>query len=325
MQLLLAQDVPIISGGVGFLDSNNKGSNGFQLVVAPVVAAPIGSHFLAEARFDFRDFYSRQDGASGPYQGTFFKAVQYLQLDYIAAPKLTIVAGQYLTPFNTYNERLSAFWIPKLQDAPLIFGIGTRTTGFSDGGMIRGVAYSNAKIQVNYIGYFSVSSSVPQFSAARTAGDRIDIYFPSTRVEIGTSYARFLQATHNNSIGAHFWWEPWRFPLEVRSEYAHGEHSQGYWVESAYRLSQWKGSDSILGRLEPVFRMQQTFRNSPDPTDGLPSADTKRADFGLDYHLPHELRLNSSYSRQFSTIGNGNIWDISLTYRFLFPAWRGQK
>ena len=177
----------------------------------------------------------------------------------------------------------------------------------------------------DHVGYFSVSSGIGQFQSARSAGDRIDLYFPGKRVEIGTSYARFLQGTHNNSVGMHFWWQPWRSPLQVRSEYAHGEHAQGYWLESSYRLSQWHGPDSFIGRLEPLFRMQQVFRNSPGSGDGLPSVDTKRADFGLVYHLPHEVRFNTSYSRKFSATGNANIWDLSLTYRFLFPAWRGQK
>jgi hypothetical protein len=318
----MAQDTPIISGGIGFLDSTNTGVNFFQPVIAPVIAAPIGNHFLAEGRFYFEEFYS-QENNTGPYHGTFLKSTQYLQLDYIAAPKLTFTVGRFLTPFGTYNERLSAIWIQNFQDAPLIFPIGTRTTGSSDGAMVRGVLLSRPAVQVNYLAYFSVLSGVGQFQASRAAGDRVDVYFPGKRIELGTSYARFLQGTQNNSIGMHFWWESPQVPLHVRSEYAHGAHAQGYWMESAYRLSQWHGPDSTVGRLEPLFRMQQTFRNSPGPGDGLPSADTKQADFGFVYHLPHEVRFDTSYSRKFSTAGNGNIWDLSLTYRFLFPVWRG--
>jgi hypothetical protein len=238
---------------------------------------------------------------------------------------MTFTAGRYLTPFGTYNERLTAIWIQKFQDAPLIFPIGTRTTGSSDGAMVRGVLVAKPLFHIDYIGYFSVSSSVAQFQAARAAGDRVDIYFPTKRLEIGTSYARFLQGTQNNSTGVHLWWQPYRFPLDVRSEYAHGPHAAGYWVEAGYRLSQLGGPYSLFGRLEPVFRMQQVFRNSPGPGDGLPAANTQQADFGLDYHFPHEVRLNTSYSRKFSATGNGNIWDVSLTYRFLFPMWRGHQ
>ncbi len=324
-QFSSAQDVPIVSGALGFFDSTNTGVNFFQPVAAPVIVAPLGKHFLAESRFDLRGFFAPQNGNSGPYQGTYVGSTQYLQLDYLASNKVTFTAGRFLTPFGTYNERLSAIWIQKLQDSPLIFPIGTRTTGSSDGIMARGVLFAKPSIHLDYIGYFSASSNVRQLQAGRAAGYRIDLYFPGKRVEIGTSYGRFLQGTHNNSSGAHFWWQPWRFPLEVRSEYAHGAHAQGYWIESAYRLSQWKGPDSFFGRLEPVFRLQQTFRNSPGPGDGLPAANTNQFDFGLDYHLPHEVRLNGSYSRKLTATGNANIWDVSLTYRFLFPMWRGRQ
>ena len=321
---LPAQNVPVISGGLGFLQSKNTGAYQFQPVVAPQFTSPIGKDLLFESRFYFGEGIARQDGTTGSYQGTFFRSTQYLQLDYIASSHITFVAGRFLTPFGTYNERLSPIWIQNLQDSPLIVPVGD-PDGSSDGAMVRGVAFSKPSIQVNYLGYFSVPTSNSQFLSAREAGDRIDIYFPGKRVEIGSSYARLLQGTQSNSIGTHFWWQPWRFPLHVRSEYAHGPHAQGYWMESTYRLSQWRGEDSLVGRLEPVFRMQQVFRNSPGPGDGLPSADTQQADFGFVYHLPHETRFSSSYARKFSATGNANIWDMSLTYRFLFPAWRGHQ
>ena len=150
------------------------------------------------------------------------------------------------------------------------------------------------------------------------------MYLPDKRLEVGVSYSRLLQGQQGNSEGFDVWWQPYRVPLAIRSEYAHGPTSQGYWVEAAYRLSQWNGPDSWLGRLEPVFRMQQTFRDKPG-ADQLPAVNTQRADFGLDYHLPHEVRVNTSYSRQFASMGNTNIWETTVTYRFLFPTWKGRS
>ncbi len=322
-----AQYVPTVSGGLAFLSSTNKGSTDFQPVITPVLVAPLGKHLLAESRFDFRGFFIQQN-RTGPYNGQFFSSIDYLQLDAIVSPKLTITAGRFLMPFGTYNERLIPTWIRKFQDTPIIFPIGTRTSGSSDGVMVRGAAYSQRAVQVDYVGYFSVRSGINKFQAARTAGGRASVYFPEKRLELGYSYSRFLQGQNYNSNGVYLWWEPQRVPLQIRSEYAHGQHSQGYWMEAAYRLSQFNGPDSWIGRVEPLFRMQQSFRSSPNTggqSDSLPAVNTQQADFGLQYNLPHEVRLDGSYSRIFSSTGNGNIWDISLTYRFLFPLWRGHQ
>jgi hypothetical protein len=313
-----AQNTPLISGGLGFLTNTNAGVTSVQPVISPVAAVPLGEHLLIESRAFLEENVAPKNGNTGPYEGNFFAGLQYLQLDYIAAPKLTVVAGEFLTPFGTYNERLTPIWVTNLQDAPLIYPIGNQR-GASVGAMLRGVAFSNAHVQLNYVGYFSVLSNVKQFSGERASGGQFSMYLPDKRLEIGASYSRLLQDQQGNSSGIHVWWQPYRVPLAIRSEYAHGPHAQGYWVESAYRLSQWNGPDSWLGRLEPVFRIQQTFRDSP-ASDQLPAANTQRADFGLDYHLPHEVRINTSYARQFSSTGNKNIWETSLTYRFLFPA-----
>jgi hypothetical protein len=321
----VAQNTPLISGGLGFFADRNAGANTYQPVLAPVIAAPLGSHLLIESRADLRGVVS---DAGAPFTGQFFASLQYLQADYIVNPKVTVVAGKFLTPFGTYNERLTAIWIPYLQNAPLTFPIGTKTSASSDGAMLRGVAFSNAKMQVNYNGYFSAFSNKTQFKVARTAGTQAALYFPGSRLEIGASYQRFLQGVHNNSVGLHVWWLPPRSAFELRSEYVHGARSQGYWIETAYRFSHFGGPNSLVGRFQPAFRMQQTFRNQPNfpgQSDGLPGVDTQQLDFGFDYHLPRELRLNSSYARQFTPTKNKNIWDLSLTYRFLFPAWRGGK
>jgi hypothetical protein len=322
-------DVPLISGGGGMFSSTNEGFTFLQPIVAPVLAFPLGQHFLFESRADLRGFYA-QTNEAGPFHGSFTATLEYMQLDYIANSHLTVSAGRFLTPFGTYGERLGAVWIRNLQDSPLIYGLGTRTSGSSDGVMLRGNVYSNAHVEIDNTAFFSAAITGGQFQAGRAVGDRVDVFFPGKRLEIGASGERFLQSTpqevpHRNTGGIHVWWLPFRSPLQFRSEYAHGPHSEGSWAETTYRLSQFGGERSIIGRLEPVFRMQQTFRLTQGGAgDGLPSANTQQADFGFDYHLPHEVRLNTSYSRTFSTV-NGNIWDISLTYRFLTPLWRGAK
>ncbi len=319
-----AQDTPLISGGVGFFTSTNGGNTTYLPVLSPLLAAPIGSHLLVESRANLIESFFKKGNGDPGYTSAPFLNLTFLQGDYLVSPHLTIVGGEFLTPFGTYNERLSPIWIGNFVDGPLILPLGTMGTDSSVGGMVRGSAVSTAKYSVDYTAYFSATSTNMQFNAERSSGGRSSIYFPQAGLEVGGSYGRLLQGTHQNFAGFHVWWEPIDSPFRLRSEYAHGEHSQGYWIETDYRLSHFGGAESALGRLEPLVRMQQTFRNSPDPSDGLPSADTKRTDFGLDYHLPHEVRINTSYSRQFSATGNRNVWETGIVYRFLFPTWKGK-
>jgi len=319
-----AQDTPLISGGVGFFTSTNRGNTSYTSVISPVLEAPLGKHLLVESRANLLEsFFPKGPGQPG-YTTAHFVGLSYLQLDYLATAHLTVVGGNFLTPFGTYNERLAPIWISNFQDAPLISGIGTMGSGSGTGGMLRGSAVSTPNFSVDYAAYFSAKSTNEQFQSSRSTGGKVEVYFPKRRLEIGTSYGRLLEGTQTNSFGTHVWWEPASMPLKLRSEYAHGAHAQGYWIEADYRLSQFRGPESLIGRLEPVFRWQQVFRNGPDPTDGLPSADTQRTDFGLDYHLPHEVRINTSYARQFSSTGNHNVWETGIVYRFLFPTWKGK-
>jgi hypothetical protein len=319
---LMAQDTPLLSGGLGFFTNNaNGGGTSYQLIAEPLLAAPIGQHLLIESRANVLETFSPQ-GSDQSYNHSTFLGLAYLQADYIASPHVTVVGGNFLIPFGTYNERLSPIWINNL-DAPLILGIGIMA-GTGTGGMLRGNAFSTEKVSINYAAYFSAGSTVKEFQTSRSSGGQVNVYFPNARLEIGTSYGRSLEHDQSNAFGTHVWWEPAKIPMKIRSEYAHGPHSQGYWAEMDYRLSQWHGADSLIGRLEPIFRIQQTFRNSSDPADGLPAANTQRVDFGLAYHLPHEVRINANYARQFSSTGNFNIWETNVVYRFLFPAWKGK-
>jgi hypothetical protein len=318
-RLAAQSDVPIISGGVQFLSTTNAGATSFQPLIAPVVDVPLGDHWLIESRATFDEFISREDGTTGPYHSLTFSSVDYLQLDYIANSHLTITVGEFLTPFNIFNERISPVWIRNFADAPLIAGIGTRTSGSSDGGMVRGVAFSNKDYELNYTAYFSALVDAHEFSAGRTAGGRVGVFVPRDRLEVGMSYQRFLQDQHLNSWGAYLVWQPNEAPLEVRAEYAHTLGGQGYWIEGDYRFSRFHGPESWLGRLQAISRVEQFYLGTPQPTDVNPGADTQKVNFGLNYYLPHNLRLNATYGREFSSLGNANIWNIQITYRFLFP------
>jgi len=319
-----AQETPLISGGGGFLTTTNGGNTTYLPIIEPLIAAPIGPHLLVESRAALiESFFPRGNGQPG-YDHSFFAGLTYLQGDIVASPHMTVVAGSFLLPFNTYNERLSPVWIGNFQDGPSIANLGLMSTGTGLGGELRGNAVKRNGYSIDYAAYFSARSGNEQFNSERSSGGRASLYLPEKRLEIGLSYNRLLQGTHENFYGAHVWWEPANTAFRLRSEYARGHHAQGYWVEADYRLQRFGGLNSWVGRIEPVFRMQQTFRRDTVVSDGLPFVDTQRTDFGLDYNLPHNMRILTSYSRQYSSQGNRNIWETGIVYRFLFPAWKGK-
>jgi hypothetical protein len=319
-----AQDTPLLSGGIGFFTTTPGGNTTYLPIIEPLLAAPLGEHVLIESRAAFDESFSPKSNGVPGYNHSHFIGLSYLEGDYFLSPHVTVSGGSFLLPFGTYNERLSPFWIGNFQDAPLIYGLGAQSTGIGVGGMLRGSAIARQKYSIDYAAWFSTRSGFTQFNAQRSSGGRVSLYLPEKRLEIGGSYDRSLQGTHENFEGMHLWWEPANTAFRFRSEYAHGQHAHGYWFEADYRMQRFGGLNSWIGRFEPVFRMQQVFRLDTLASDGVPTADTQRADFGFDYNLPHNTRILTSYSRQFSSSGNENIWETGIAYRFLFPAWKGK-
>jgi len=320
----IAQNTPLLSGGIGFFTNTNAGNTSYTPIIEPLLAAPIGQHFLIESRAAILEsFFPRGGGRTG-YDHSYFAGLTYLQGDYIASSHLTLVGGSFLIPFGTYNERLSPIWISNFQDGPLIANLGLLSTGRGTGGMMRGSAISNHKYSIDYAAYFSSRVGNEQFASERSFGGRTSLYLKDQRLEAGLSYNRSLQGTQENFYGMHVWWEPADTAFRLRSEYARGHHAQGYWIEADYRSQAFGGLNSFVGRFEPLIRLQQTFRRDTIVSDGLPPANTQRVDFGLDYNLPHNTRILTSYARQFSSTGNFNVWETGIVYRFLFPAWKGK-
>ena len=313
-----AQDlVPVITGSAGFLYSKNAGQTALQPILNPILLFPVGSKFLVEADAELQGFVARS-GPGQPYQWQGFNTLEYLQLDYVVNSHVTIVAGRFLTPFDIYSDRVYPIWIRNFEDAPIIYPIGTRTSGSSTGAMIRGAAVSRPDWLLNYTAFFSALSTSNTFAAGRAFGTRVGVFLPKANLEIGTSYERFLQDVHSNSYGVYLAWKP-AIQVDIKGEFAHSPQGYGYWLEGAYRLPDAGPIGRQLKNLQPVIRGQQFVRTAPGIGDSLPRANTQRVDFGLNYYFPHEIRLNGSYGRQFSSTGDSNNWTVALTYRFLFP------
>ena len=252
------------------------------------------------------------------------KHVDYAQLDYIASPYITITAGRFLTPFGIFNERLYPVWIRFLQPDPLTLPINTVD---SDGAMLRGGFTINEKANMNYAAYVSVTSiGISSVDSERHVGGRMGFFFPSPRLEVGGSWERTLQDERKNAFSFHASWQPTKLPMSVRAEMVRSFEGSGYWAESAYRLRQIPYWQKEMSRTEFVARMQQFFTGTISPAEvaqlGLPTANTREADFGVNYFFRDGMKGIFSYGRGFSSAGNYNQWSVGLAYRWLIPLGR---
>jgi hypothetical protein len=347
--------VPTLSAGMGFIVPFEGGQPNLDPLISPVILAPLWRNWLIESRDTFESDLATPPG-SNAFRGTVEKEVDYLQLDYIASPYATITVGRFLTPFGIYNERLYPIWIRDLQSDPLILPLAVGPSNAGTGAMVRGGFSLNPKVTLNYATYFSTLVTNYTLSSARMAGLRAGIFFPGARLEVGGSYQHLLQDDHSNSFGFHFAWQPPPIPFDVRAEYARTSAGSGYWVESAYRLSEVPFHRDFMGRVQIVSRMQEYCVGSNAGEAILP-VNTKMFEFGLNYYFRDNLRFVSSYGRQFAPVVNGwwggdrrlepfgvdsfdpsqgiyggqasaggnmNVWTVGVTYRFVVPLGPGE-
>ena len=311
--------VPVVTGGAAFVPIVQGGQTTLVSIISPVVLVPLGDKWLIESRAAFEGDFVRRDGTTGPFGGEIQKSLEYLQLDYIANPHLTVTVGRFLTPFSMYNERLYPVWIRDLQNDPLILPLEQSS---SNGVMLRAGFSVAHDLNLNYAAYFSTLSTNETLASERLAGGRIVAFFPNQRVEIGFSLEHLLQDTNANRFGTHFEWQPRALPLDIRSEYADTESGRGYWIEPALRLSAVSPA-RVFVHTQVVGRFQQFFTKPGATNDDVPGANTKEPEIGLNYYFMDGLRATASYGRLLSSDGNANIWTSGITYRFAFPLGRG--
>jgi hypothetical protein len=81
-----------------------------------------------------------------------------------------------------------------------------------------------------------------------------------------------------------------------------------------------------MRRTEVVARLQQFYTGEISANTvaqlGLPTANAREADFGVNYFFRDGLKGIASYGRQFSSAGNFNQWSFGIAYRFLVPLGR---
>ena len=326
--ILRAQDqsdtpkpVPVVTGAAGFITTFDAGQPHLGPLISAVILVPLKDRWLVESRDTFESDLTQEPGRSG-FHGQVLKEVDYLQLDFIANPYVTVTVGRFLTPFGIFNERFYPIWIRNLQTDPLILPIGIGPSNASTGAMVRGGFPATSSFNINYAAYFSTLSTVSPLDSSRFAGGRLGIFIPNQRIEIGGSFQHLLQDDRSNSFGFHGAWQPPALPFDLRGEYQRSSQGSGYWIEPAYRLSQLPFWQNAMRGTQLVARMQQ-FWVGAVPSDSLLPANTRQFEFGVNYYFEDGLRAVSSYGRQFSAAGNKNIWTIGLTYRFAFPLGHG--
>lgn len=162
-----SQDVPLISGSLAYVTNTTGGKTTHIPLIQPLAAVPLGEHFLLESRaLVLEESIQNSTG----YSHSHFAALAYLQGDFIATPRLTVVAGSYLLPFGTYNERLTPVWIGNFQDESPAEPIGQMGSGIGLGGQVRGSLFSNAHSSFSYSAWYSARSGNQQFSSERSSG-----------------------------------------------------------------------------------------------------------------------------------------------------------
>jgi hypothetical protein len=315
--------VPIFTMGTGFITFFPGGTPNLGPLINPEFVVPIGQNFLFETRLDLEADLVPDPNGPG-WKGPAEKNVDYVQLDYIANRYLTAVIGRYLLPFGIYNERLYPIFIRNLQTDPLILPIEAGDYGSGTGAQLRGGFSVAPDVELNYATYFSAHSDVTYMGSTREAGGRVGIFLPAERLELGGEFQHLLESDHTNSFGFYGAWQPRPLPLDIRAEYARSEDGSGYWLESAYRLSQVPVWNRAFRHVQAVARMQQFFLGNPNVVSntGL-TANTNQFEFGLNYYFRDDFRFVSSYGRQFSSAGDLNIWTVGFTYRLVLPLWPG--
>ncbi len=311
--------VPIITGGIGFITDFQKGHQDFGPKFEPVLLLPLGKRFLVEAEYSTELPISRDDGKLGP--AVYSHGFEYLQLDYTASTFLTIVGGYFVSPFGIYKERMDPLWIRNFIQTPLLFPVNDNS---SNGVMVRGGFFLTPTVKVNYAASYSAEVSNAQFSSGRQTNDRVGIFFPDARLEIGTSYSHHSTGSPFSMHGIDVSWRPKRLGVDIRGEGLWSKSlGGGYWLEAAHRLS--RTHSDFARKSQLVVRGEQFLPKlgignfSPD----LPSEHTTRLTFGWNYWATDTLRASFAVGREWNS-ASSTIASAALVYLFAFPGERNR-
>ena len=100
-------------GGAGYhaLFGEDATPNNFSAIFAPIMLFQVSDRFLFEGELEFEI-----------EEGVTATELEYAQVDVALNNNLTLVAGKFLLPFNTFSERLHPTWINRLVSGPALYG-----------------------------------------------------------------------------------------------------------------------------------------------------------------------------------------------------------
>jgi hypothetical protein len=209
------------------------------------------------------------------------------QVDWFVNNNLTVVAGRFLTPIGSFNERISPQWINKLPDNPVMFNQVIPLTS-TDGIQLRGSRYlGGLPYKLEYSAYlgngFQLAQPLkagqlttvsdlgritggPDATNSKAYGTRLGMWIPRSGVNFG--FSGYTNGIFAPNLRSHY--SLWDFDFnyhrgnwDFRTEYGgnqqqagpiigHDIHRQGLYTQIAYR--NYNANNLHLSRLEGVFR-----------------------------------------------------------------------
>ena len=312
------REVPLITGAFGFLSDLQRGQQEFGPKFEPILLFPLSKRLLIEAEYSTDLPVPRDGGKLGP--AVLDHSVEYMQIDYSVASNFTLVGGYFATPFGIYKERIDPLWVRNLLDEPLLYPINDNS---SNGVMARGGVAAAPWLKVNYAVSFSAAVDNSQFSSNKQTSDRVSIYLPNDRLELGASYGRVLQGRQYNLHGFDLTWNGGPLPVDVRGEGLwSGPLGNAYWLEAVYRFP--VSAKRLLRHSQAVVRGEQFWAaaGSESVNPDVPQSNTNRVSFGWNYWFSDAVRANVAYAREWDAGAPGNVVTLGLVYRFTIPGER---
>jgi hypothetical protein len=273
-------------------------------------------------------------------------AMEFATIDYLATDWLTLTAGQFLLPFNTFGTRFHPQWINKLASMPPIYrghgGSGGIIPILNDVGIMAsgGAPLWNDDSKFNYAVYLTngwgramhdeeeegpedeldfIFGTTPDINDQKAVGGRIG-FLPIPNFEVGGSYQTSRAngpdgRYHLVGMDASYWKEGFELrgeAIRLSRDTREGDFDKwGYFVQAAYRLkylpTNGEALGGYLGRLEPVVRWGQVVDAGP--------FNRRQLAFGLNYWLFESVPLKFTYEINRGIVRNDRLF-LQASYGF---------